>query len=145
MYTRALIDTGCHTYRFSRTNQTEDYFYSQIAAIVSNGSNYTTKCEKCLASTNVFHQAAISQPVSVITDLLIRVCVSPPTDKLCWSDTRILMWPREPYGFRHLCGKWPSRVFWCWRYRALLGAAVRDLSRLTARDPYTDKVSDLPK
>ena len=58
----------------SRTNQTESYFYNQVAAIVANGSNYTTKCEKCLAATNVFHEAAISQPVSVITDMLIRVC-----------------------------------------------------------------------
>ena len=56
------------------TNQTENYFYNQVAAIVANGSNYTTKCEKCLAATNVFHEAAISQPVSVITDMLIRVC-----------------------------------------------------------------------
>ena len=56
------------------TNQTEDYFYNEIAAIVANGSNYTTKCDKCLASTDVMHQAAISQPVSVITDLLIRIC-----------------------------------------------------------------------
>ena len=67
-----------HTHPSSSTNQTENYFYNQVAAIVANGSNYTTKCEKCLASTNVFHEAAISQPVSVVTDLLIRVCVSPP-------------------------------------------------------------------
>lgn len=57
-----------------RTNQTEDFFYNQIAAIVANGSNFTTKCDKCVASTNVMHEAAISQPVSVITDLLIRIC-----------------------------------------------------------------------
>ncbi|MCJ1458766.1 hypothetical protein MMC28_009140 [Mycoblastus sanguinarius] len=56
------------------TNQTEDYFYNQIAAIVANGSNYTTKCGKCLASTDVIHKAAVSQSVSVITDLLIRIC-----------------------------------------------------------------------
>ena len=61
---------------FTRTNQTENYFYNQVAAIVANGSNYTTKCEKCLAATSVFHEAAISQPVSVITDMLIRVCRS---------------------------------------------------------------------
>ena len=59
-----------------RTNQTEDYFYNQIAAIVANGSNYTTKCGKCLASTDVIHKAAVSQSVSVITDLLIRICES---------------------------------------------------------------------
>lgn len=59
-----------------RTNQTEDCFYNEIAAIVANGSNYTTKCEKCIASTNVMHQAAVSQPVSVVTNLLIRICMS---------------------------------------------------------------------
>ena len=54
------------------TNQTEDYFYNQITAILSNGSN--TNCSKCMASTNIMHEAAISQPVSVITDILIRLC-----------------------------------------------------------------------
>ena len=58
----------------SKNNHTEDYYYDQIVGIVSNGSNYTTKCEKCTASTNVMHEAAISQPVAVITDLLIRLC-----------------------------------------------------------------------
>ena len=58
----------------SKTNNTEDFYYNKIVAIVANGSNYTTKCEKCTASTNVIHEAAISQPVSVITDLLIRLC-----------------------------------------------------------------------
>ena len=61
----------------SRTNQTEDYYYNLITAIIANGSNYTTKCDKCVASTNVMHEAAVSQPVSVITDLLIRLCVNP--------------------------------------------------------------------
>lgn len=56
------------------TNQTEDFFYDQLAAIVANGSNYTTDCSKCLAGTNVMHAAAISQPVSVVTDILIRIC-----------------------------------------------------------------------
>ena len=58
----------------SKNNHTEDYYFNLIVAIVANGSNYTTKCEKCTASTNVMHEAAISQPVSVITDLLIRLC-----------------------------------------------------------------------
>ena len=58
----------------SKNNNTEDYYFNKIVAIVANGSNYTTKCEKCTASTNVMHEAAISQPVSVITDLLIRLC-----------------------------------------------------------------------
>lgn len=56
------------------TDQTEDYFYEQITAIIANGSIYTTNCSKCEAATNVMHEAAISQPVSVITDLLIRIC-----------------------------------------------------------------------
>ena len=56
------------------SNQTEVYFYNKIAGIVANGSNYTTKCDKCKAATMVMTEAAISQPVSVVTDLLIRVC-----------------------------------------------------------------------
>ena len=58
----------------SKSNGTEDYYYNKIVAIVANGSNYTTKCEKCEASTNVIHEAAVVQPVSVVTDLLIRLC-----------------------------------------------------------------------
>lgn len=125
-YIHALSPPEPHTQCSSSTNQTENYFYNQVAAIVANGSNYTTKCEKCLASTNVFHEAAISQPVSVVTDLLIRVCGSSPYTR-CRSNTRILISSRESYGFCYLCGDWRIRVFWCWRSRAILGAVVRDL------------------
>lgn len=54
------------------TNQTEDYFFSKILAILNNISS--SKCTECMSSTNIMHEAAISQSVSVVTDLLIRVC-----------------------------------------------------------------------
>lgn len=54
--------------------------YNKVAAIVANGSNYTTKCEKCIASTNVVHEAAVSLPVPDFTDLLIRICTSIPKE-----------------------------------------------------------------
>lgn len=56
------------------TNQTEQYFLDRIASIVSNQTNYTTPCEKCKAATMVMTEAAVSQPVSIVTDLLIRMC-----------------------------------------------------------------------
>ena len=59
---------------FKKSSKSEDDFYNEIADIVGNGSNYTTKCEKCTAATMVFTEAAQSKPVSVVTDLLIRVC-----------------------------------------------------------------------
>ena len=53
------------------TNETEDYFYNQIIAIINSTSS---NCTKCMSSTSIMHEAALSQPVSVITDLLIRLC-----------------------------------------------------------------------
>ena len=58
----------------SSTSLLENLFYNEIAAIVANNSYYTTKCEQCVAATEVMHLAAITQPVSTIVDLLIRVC-----------------------------------------------------------------------
>lgn len=59
---------------FKKANQTEDDLYKKLAYIVGNSSNYTTQCDKCTASTELLSEAAITQPVAVVTDLLIRVC-----------------------------------------------------------------------
>ena len=53
------------------TTALEDYFYNEIAAIVSNTSYFTTKCSKCIAATGVMHLAAITLPVSTL-----RTCSS---------------------------------------------------------------------
>ena len=54
------------------TNQSGDFFLNEILAILNN--NASSNCTKCMSSTRIMHEAAISQPVSVITDLLIRAC-----------------------------------------------------------------------
>ncbi|MCJ1303223.1 hypothetical protein MMC08_006031 [Hypocenomyce scalaris] len=56
---------------YTDTTALEDYFYNEIAAIVSNTSYFTTKCSKCIAATGVMHLAAITLPVSTL-----RTCSS---------------------------------------------------------------------
>ena len=51
----------------------EDNLYDELVGII-NGTAFNTTCAKCIAATEVMHVAAITQPVSTITSLLIRVC-----------------------------------------------------------------------
>ncbi|MCJ1308896.1 hypothetical protein MMC25_002551 [Agyrium rufum] len=51
----------------------QSMFYQELSAII-NGSFYNTSCGKCIAGTEVMHLAALTQPVSTITNLLIQVC-----------------------------------------------------------------------
>lgn len=54
-------------------SQLADAFFEDIVAIV-NGSDFASNCTKCLAGAEIMHLAAITQPVSVFVDILIRVC-----------------------------------------------------------------------
>ena len=57
----------------------ENDIFNQVYAIVnSTNSGIGSKCDKCIAATEVMHIAAITQPVSTITDLLIRLCNAIP-------------------------------------------------------------------
>lgn len=49
-------------------------FMTEIKAINANNSAFETECQKCLATTQVLHFAAITQPVPVFTSLLIGYC-----------------------------------------------------------------------
>ncbi|MCJ1240001.1 hypothetical protein MMC14_008001 [Varicellaria rhodocarpa] len=59
---------------YTSVSALEEYFYDEIVGIISNQSIFNTSCLKCIAATEVMHLAAITQPVSTITDLLIRLC-----------------------------------------------------------------------
>ncbi len=56
------------------TSTLENYFFSEIVAITSNSSIFNTSCSKCIATTEVLHLAAITQPVTTLTNLFIRYC-----------------------------------------------------------------------
>jgi sphingomyelin phosphodiesterase len=56
----------------------EDAFYAEIIGIVNTNATYSTGCDKCMAAMEVMHLAAITQPVSTVTDLLIRACEAIP-------------------------------------------------------------------
>ena len=59
----------------------EDAFFDEIIAIVNTNNTYSTTCEKCIAGLELAHIAAITQPVSLVTDLLIRACNAIPAFK----------------------------------------------------------------
>src|SRR5665213_436164 len=52
----------------------EAYFFNEFSGII-NGSSYSDNCTKCIASVELMHIAAISQPVSTVTSLLIDLFV----------------------------------------------------------------------
>ncbi|KAI1623540.1 sphingomyelin phosphodiesterase [Exophiala viscosa] len=54
-------------------SQIEDSLSSELLAI-NNTSFYPDNCSKCLAATQLLHVAAISQSVSVFTNVLIKAC-----------------------------------------------------------------------
>jgi sphingomyelin phosphodiesterase len=56
----------------------EEAFFTEIIAIVNTNNTYSTTCEKCIAGLELAHLAAITQPVSVVTDLLIEACNAIP-------------------------------------------------------------------
>ncbi|KIV80215.1 hypothetical protein PV11_07731 [Exophiala sideris] len=61
-------------------SQIEDSLLSELLAINST-SFYPDNCSKCLAATQLLHAAAISQPVSVFTNVLIKACNALPLVK----------------------------------------------------------------
>ncbi|KAK4937114.1 hypothetical protein LTR10_022166 [Elasticomyces elasticus] len=60
--------------------QIENSLLSELLAINST-SFYPNDCSKCLAATQLLHSAAISQPVSVFTNILIKACNALPLVK----------------------------------------------------------------
>ncbi|KAK5451412.1 hypothetical protein LTS15_008176 [Exophiala xenobiotica] len=55
----------------------EDSLVSQLVSIADTAF-YPDNCSKCLAASQLLHVAAISQPVSVFTNVLIRACNTLP-------------------------------------------------------------------
>ncbi|MCJ1389734.1 hypothetical protein MMC18_002591 [Xylographa bjoerkii] len=55
-------------------SQIEDSVYNEIIAIIANGSAFNTSCTQCIAATEIMHFAAITQPVSTVVNVLIRLC-----------------------------------------------------------------------
>lgn len=55
-------------------SQIENSIYIEIVAILADGSALNTSCSQCLAATEIIRFAAITQPVSTVTDVLIRFC-----------------------------------------------------------------------
>ena len=56
------------------SSQIEDAFFRDLVAVV-NGSQYSSNCSKCITTTEIMHLAALTQPASTITNLLIRSCM----------------------------------------------------------------------
>ncbi|KAI9844047.1 MAG: hypothetical protein M1838_002338 [Thelocarpon superellum] len=56
------------------TAQIEDLIFQDIVAISQQNSTFKKKCAKCVASVEVMHLAALTQPVATVTNLLIRAC-----------------------------------------------------------------------
>lgn len=55
----------------------EDSLVDELVSIATT-SSYLDNCSKCIAATQILHVAAISQPVSVVTNVLIRTCNALP-------------------------------------------------------------------
>ncbi|KAK6382352.1 hypothetical protein LTS17_004239 [Exophiala oligosperma] len=55
----------------------EDSLLSQLVSIADT-SFYPDNCTKCLAATQLLHATAITQPVSVFTNILIKTCNTLP-------------------------------------------------------------------
>ncbi|TVY40500.1 Sphingomyelin phosphodiesterase B [Lachnellula occidentalis] len=52
----------------------EDSFFDELVAIVEDKNVFQSNCSKCVAGAELLHFAAITQPVSTVTSLLIRAC-----------------------------------------------------------------------
>ena len=55
------------------TSAIEDNFFQELLALTGNSSSYSD-CDKCIIGTEIFHLVSITQPVSTVTNLLIRLC-----------------------------------------------------------------------
>ena len=59
--------------RHNSSAQIENAIFQEILSVV-NGTDFSTNCTKCIAAVEIMHLAALTQPVSTITNLLIRAC-----------------------------------------------------------------------
>lgn len=55
------------------TSAIEDNYFQELLAITGNSSTFS-KCDKCTIGTEILHLVSITQPVSTVTNLLIRLC-----------------------------------------------------------------------
>ncbi|EHY57878.1 Sphingomyelin phosphodiesterase 2 [Exophiala dermatitidis] len=55
----------------------EDSLVNELVSIATTGA-YADDCSKCIAATQILHVAAISHPVSLMTNVLIRTCNALP-------------------------------------------------------------------
>ena len=54
--------------------QIEDLVYGEMVAIVDSSYAFRDNCTQCIATTELIHFAALTQPVETVTNLLIRAC-----------------------------------------------------------------------
>lgn len=62
---------------FKNVDLIESAFFKEFVAI-STGDDFPDQCSKCVASLEILHLAAITQPVSMVTSLLIKMCKAVP-------------------------------------------------------------------
>ncbi|KZF23874.1 Metallo-dependent phosphatase [Xylona heveae TC161] len=58
----------------------EDNLFAELSSVIF-GNALGSNCSKCIASAEIMHIAAITQPVDTVTNLLIRLCDVIPTLK----------------------------------------------------------------
>lgn len=61
----------------TNSSMIEQLIYAELSGII-NGSAIPDKCSKCIASVELMHFAALTQPVSTVTNLLIELCEAIP-------------------------------------------------------------------
>ena len=55
------------------TSAIEDAYFQELLAITGNSSSFS-ECNRCIVGTEIFHLVSITQPVTTVTNLLIRLC-----------------------------------------------------------------------
>jgi sphingomyelin phosphodiesterase len=60
--------------------QIEDAIFAEIVAIANSSYSLKDNCSQCIATTELLHIAAITQPVDTVTNLLIRYCNAFPSE-----------------------------------------------------------------
>lgn len=71
-YSTSLQNFGSNANVCRSTSAVIDAFFTELVGI-ANSSSLSSNCSKCIAGAEVLHLAAITQPVSAFTELLIRV------------------------------------------------------------------------
>lgn len=127
------------------------YFYTELGGII-NGSAISDKCTKCIASVELMHLAAITQPVSTVTNLLIQLCEAIPA----FQDTIYAQTCFEEFSGKGDLGPYMAQLFskmsvatgdmqaWCWFYYACDLPPAVDIEESLYFDPKPDSANTGP-